>query len=234
MERKIFSPANTPNLREVVYERIKEAIVSGVIPAGSKLSEISLSNQFDVSRTPVREAIRQLVETGLVSLTPRKGAYVLLPTTKDVTDLYEIRTALELIAIDHICANPPKRELTRMRESFEAVSNDWDALKFMAMDEEFHSNMSKNARNNFLDFMLEKVGAIIGICRHYAIDAIPKVSSSLEHIAIIDAILARDTDAAREKMKLHLANTRDGLLAYISRHPEVSRHETNDLTYSHD
>jgi DNA-binding GntR family transcriptional regulator len=110
-----------------------------------------------------------------------------------------------------------------MRKSFEAVSNDWDAQRFMVMDEEFHSGMSKNARNNFLDFMLEKVGAIIGICRHYAIDAIPKVSSSMEHIAIIDAILEGDVCAAKENMRLHLANTRDGLLEYISRHPEVSR-----------
>jgi DNA-binding GntR family transcriptional regulator len=223
MKRKIFSPANMPNLREVVYERIKEAIVSGAIPAGSKLSEVELSKQFDVSRTPVREAIRQLAETGLVSFASRKGACVLLPTPKDVLDLYEIRTALELIAVDHICAAPPKRELRRMRKSFETVSNDWDAQRFMVMDEEFHSSISKNARNNFLDFMLEKVGAIIGICRHYAIDAIPKVSSSMEHIAIIDAVLSGDANVAREKMKLHLANTRDGLLEYISRHPEVSR-----------
>ncbi|MDR1944482.1 MAG: GntR family transcriptional regulator [Synergistaceae bacterium] len=223
MERQIFSPANTPNLREVVYERIKEAIVSGLIPAGSRLSEMELSKQFDVSRTPVREAIRQLAETGLVMLTARKGAYVLLPTPKDVWDLYEIRTALELIAIDHICADPPRKALSRMRKSFETVSNDWDAKKFMAMDEEFHSDMSKNARNDFLNFMLEKVGAIIQICRHYAIGVIPKVSSSMEHIAIIDAVLDGDSKTAREKMKTHLANTRDGLLEYISSHPEVSR-----------
>ena len=71
MDQAIFAPANSPNLREVVYEKIKEAIVSGLIPAGSKLSETELSKQFDVSRTPVREAIRQLAETGLVSLTSR-------------------------------------------------------------------------------------------------------------------------------------------------------------------
>jgi DNA-binding GntR family transcriptional regulator len=224
MERQIFTPANTPNLREVVYERIKEAIVSGLIPAGSKLSEIELSKQFDVSRTPVREAIRQLAETGLVSFASRKGAYVLLPTPKDVLDLYEIRTALELIAVDHICTDPPRKELERMRKSFEAVSNDWDGRKFMVMDEEFHSDMSKKAKNNFLDSMLEKVGAIIEICRHYAIGVIPKVSSSMEHIAIIDAILDGDSEAAKERMSLHLANTRDGLLGYISSHPEVSRY----------
>lgn len=222
MNEQIFAPANSPNLREVVYDRIKDAIVSGLIPAGSKLSEIELSKQFDVSRTPVREAIRQLAETGLVSLTARRGAYVLLPTAKDTVDLYEIRMALELIAVEHLCINPPVELLEEARESFEEVSNDWDAGKFMKMDEKFHSVLSQNAKNNFLDFMLDKVSALLQICRHYAIGSIPKVSSSMEHIAIIDEILKGDTDVAKEKMRIHLQNTRDGLLEYISLHPEVA------------
>ena len=58
MESAIFAPASTLNLREFIYDQIKEAIVNGLIPAGSRLSEVDLSRQFDVSRTPVREAIR--------------------------------------------------------------------------------------------------------------------------------------------------------------------------------
>jgi DNA-binding GntR family transcriptional regulator len=105
---------------------------------------------------------------------------------------------------------------------FEEVSNDWDADRFMKIDTEFHSALSRLADNNYLDFMLAKVGDIIQICRHYAIGSIPKVDSSREHIAIIDAILSRDVKAAREKMRLHLERTRDGLLEYISRHPEAT------------
>ncbi len=222
MDQAIFAPANSPNLREVVYEKIKEAIVSGLIPAGSKLSETELSKQFDVSRTPVREAIRQLAETGLVSLTSRRGAYVLLPTAKDTWDLYEIRNALELIAVEHLCLNPPIEMLMGARKLFEDVSNDWDARRFMEVDEAFHAELSRHACNNYLDFMLNKVSAILQICRHYAIGSIPKVSSSMEHIAIIDAILARDGTIAKEKMRVHLENTRDALLEYISKHPEAT------------
>lgn len=222
MDQAIFAPANSPNLREVVYEKIKEAIVSGLIPAGSKLSETELSKQFDVSRTPVREAIRQLAETGLVSLTSRRGAYVLLPTAKDTWDLYEIRNALELIAVEHLCLNPPIEMLMGARKLFEDVSNDWDARRFMEVDEAFHAELSRYACNNYLDFMLNKVSAILQICRHYAIGSIPKVSSSMEHIAIIDAILARDGTTAKEKMRVHLENTRDALLEYISKHPEAT------------
>lgn len=222
METQIFAPANSPNLREVVYERIKEAIVTGLIPAGSKLSEIELSKQFDVSRTPVREAIRQLAETGLVSLTSRRGAYVHLPTAKDTMDLYEIRTALELIAVEHLTLDPPREMLLAMRDEFEEVSNDWDAARFTKMDEAFHARLSRDARNNYLEFMLDKVSAILQICRHYAIGNIPKVSSSMEHMAVIDAILSGDVEDAKDKMCLHLRNTRDGVLGYISRHPEVA------------
>ncbi|MDR1472343.1 MAG: GntR family transcriptional regulator [Synergistaceae bacterium] len=222
MSDAIFAPASIPNLREVVFERIKEAIVTGAIPAGSKLSEIELSRQFDVSRTPVREAIRQLVETGLVHLTTRRGAYVLLPTAKDTRDLYEIRTALEFISVDHLCANPPEEDMLRARGQFEEVSNEWDAIRFMEMDVEFHAMLSRHANNNYLDFMLERVGSILQICRHYAIGNIPKVSSSREHIAIIDAVMSRDAERAREMMRDHLNNTRDGLLEYISHHPEAT------------
>jgi len=222
MDEPVFSPANSPNLREVVYEKIKEAIVNGLIPAGSRLSEIDLSKQFDVSRTPVREAIRQLAETGLVRLTARRGAYVLLPTAKDTWDLYEIRAALEMISVEHLCASKPREALLRYRRLFEEVSNDWDARKFMEMDEDFHAQLSSLAENYFLDAMLRQVGAIIQICRHYAIGSIPKVSSSKEHIAIIDAILEGKSETAKEKMRVHLNHTRDALLEYINKHPEAA------------
>jgi DNA-binding GntR family transcriptional regulator len=222
MNDAIFAPASIPNLREVVFERIKEAIVTGAIPAGSKLSEIDLSRQFDVSRTPVREAIRQLIETGLVHLTSRRGAYVLLPTAKDTLDLYEIRTALELISVEHLCVNPPEDVLLLARNQFEEVSNDWDAIKFMRMDVEFHTTLYRYANNNYLDFMMERVGSLLQICRHYAIGNIPKISSSKEHIAIIDAVMSRDVGRSRKMMRDHLENTRNGLLEYISKHPEAT------------
>ena len=161
-------------------------------------------------------------------MTSRRGAYVLLPTAKDTWDLYEIRNALELIAVEHLCLNPPIEMLMGARKLFEDVSNDWDARRFMEVDEAFHAELSRYACNNYLDFMLNKVSAILQICRHYAIGSIPKVSSSMEHIAIIDAILARDGTTAKEKMRVHLENTRDALLEYISRHPEATTYPISE------
>ena len=222
MDFAIFTPAVTQNLREVVYNQIKEAIVNCIIPAGSKLSELELSRQFSISRTPVREAIRQLAETGLVSLSSRRGAYVILPTAKDAEDLYEIRYALEAISVERLCASRPEDFLRRARATFEEVSNDWDANRFMKLDTEFHADLWRLAGNNYLGFMLGKVGDIIQICRHYAIGNIPKADSSREHIAIIDAMLSSNAEAARQKLREHIERTRDGLLKYISTHPEAT------------
>ena len=77
-----LSPARNIDLRQIVYEKIKEAIVGGFIRPGERLSEVELADKLAVSRTPVREAIRQLAQTGLVTLEPRRGAFVSLPTVR--------------------------------------------------------------------------------------------------------------------------------------------------------
>lgn len=91
MDQNTLTPATNQGLRQIVYEKLKDAIVNGVLKPGSKLSEIELAEQLAVSRTPVREAIRQLSQTGLITLTPRRGAFVTLPSLKDASDLYELR-----------------------------------------------------------------------------------------------------------------------------------------------
>ena len=222
MSNSIFTPTRSLDLRQIVYEKIRNVIVSGVIPAGTRLSEVQLAQQLEVSRTPVREAIRQLSESGLVRLTPRRGAYVVLPTARDARELYEIRSALELIPIDYICANPPVETLQGLRKRFESVDNSVNQGDFSEMDSAFHQLLSTYAHNHFLDTMLGNVGDLIQICRHYSIGAIPPVSSSREHICIIDALLEKNAPLAREKMIEHLNNTRDALLIYIEQHPEVS------------
>ena len=73
MQNDPLSPARNIDLRQIVYEKIKEAIVEGIIRPGERLSEVDLADKLAVSRTPVREAIRQLAQTGLVTLEPRRG-----------------------------------------------------------------------------------------------------------------------------------------------------------------
>ena len=85
-------------LREVVIENIRDAILSGDFPAGMRLTELQLADEMGVSRTPIREAIRNLEQEGLVVMIPRHGAYVADVSIHDINEVYEIRTALETLA----------------------------------------------------------------------------------------------------------------------------------------
>jgi len=85
-------------LRDVIFETLRKAIVSGDIKPGERLMEVSLANQMGVSRTPVREAIRRLEAEGLVTMTPRKGTHVAELSVKDIMDVLEVRTVLDKLA----------------------------------------------------------------------------------------------------------------------------------------
>lgn len=87
-------------LRDVIFETLRKAIVSGDIKPGERLMEVSLANQMGVSRTPVREAIRRLEAEGLVTMTPRKGTHVAELSVKDIMDVLEVRTVLDKLATD--------------------------------------------------------------------------------------------------------------------------------------
>ena len=87
-------------LRDVIFETLRKAIISGDIKPGERLMEVSLANQMGVSRTPVREAIRRLEAEGLVTMTPRKGTHVAELSVKDIMDVLEVRTVLDKLATD--------------------------------------------------------------------------------------------------------------------------------------
>ena len=85
-------------LRDLVFESLKDAILTQTLPPGKRLLENELAESLGVSRTPVREAIRRLEQEGLVAMIPRKGAYVSGISLKDIREVYEIRAALEMLA----------------------------------------------------------------------------------------------------------------------------------------
>jgi DNA-binding GntR family transcriptional regulator len=218
-----LSPAHNTDLRQIVYEKLKEAILDGIIPPGERLSEVELAEQLMVSRTPVREAIRQLAETGLIMLIPRRGAFVILPTTEDARHLYEVRSALELFSLERLCQNPPREKLENLREAFVKVSDASDSKKFLELDMELHHLIRKGSGNPFLESVLHNVMDLIHLCRRYALYGASMERSAEEHIRIIDAILKKDVRGAQEALTQHLFNAMNTLTEYLAKHPEYTR-----------
>lgn len=219
-----LSPARNTDLRQIVYEKIKEAIVEGVIPPGQRLSEVELADQLAVSRTPVREAIRQLAQTGLVTLISRRGAYVTLPTIKDAMDLYELRTALELLAMEHVCQSLPRKEMEEFLQTFKDVTDDMPSGEFLSRDRKFHGFISHSCNNNYLQQTCQNIDDHINLCRHYSVENLPVSISAQEHVRIIEAMLEGDCEKAKEELKHHLDRAKEALVDYLKQH-----HQDNTL-----
>ena len=216
-----LSPAKNPDLRQIVYEKLKEAIVEGIIRPGSKLSEIELADKMAVSRTPVREAIRQLAQTGLVTLTPRRGAYVTLPTMKDAEDLYELRKELEKLAVSYICVDPPQKELEYYLGVFEKMDDTSSHSEYVKQDQNFHGLLYSSCNNKFLSKMLFNIMDLINLCRTYSVEGNMDLSVFLqEHRRIIEAIIAKDCARAIKEMDEHIIDTKKSFLSFLESHPE--------------
>ena len=216
MRNDPLSPARPVDLRQIVYEKIKEAIVAGHLSPGYRLSENELAEKLAVSRTPVREAIRQLAQTGLISLVPRKGAFVAFPTVKDASDLYDLRIALEVMAVEHICMAPPVEELESFLEKFSHPYDEEDQELFLAVDHSFHAFLRDSAGNRFLNETLDNVADLINLSRHFLIENVNLGAACREHTEIIQALLAQDRSRATASMKNHLDNSKQALLSYVS------------------
>lgn len=202
-------PARSVDLRQIVYEKIKQAIVEGVVAPGEKLSEVDLAARLAVSRTPVREAIRQLAKTGLVTLSPRKGAFVTCPTGKDAHDLYALRENLEQFAVALLAQNPPCEELRAFRWIFEGMDSETDPKLYLLEDRKFHQFLHESTGNRFLTSVLTDLTDLINLYRPYSM-ALPDAirTLALDHIKVIDALLAGDGVMACSLMSGHIQRNR--------------------------
>lgn len=232
MESNTLSPAMNQGLRQIVYEKLKEAIVDGTIKPGSKLSEIELAERMAVSRTPVREAIRQLAQTGLVTLTPRRGAYVTMPTLKDASDLYELRTELEILAVANVCtlelSSEQKKELLRFRDVFSAMTNQTSAGKYVSEDKAFHAMIYRSVTNRFLALMLHNISDLIHLCRPFSVENSPITNFTWGHLAIIDALLTHDIEKAKEETRKHITISKESLLAFLKNRASIRDADTEE------
>ena len=150
-------------LRDVVFNTLREAILKGDLEPGERLMEIALANRLGVSRTPIREAIRKLELEGLVVMIPRRGAQVASITKKDLQDVLEVRSSLEVLATELACERINAEQLDALKGAlnrFEEVLGSGDVSVIARADVDFHDvifSSTGNARLVTLDRRVEQM-----------------------------------------------------------------------------
>lgn len=220
--KKRFTPVKLDNykpLREVVFEALRDAIISGELKPGERLTEVQLAEEMGVSRTPVREAIRKLELEGFVVMVPRKGAYVADISTKDVADVFEIRAALEGLAAGLAAERITEEELEELQRLLVKVNEsteNHDLDTFVAADAAFHEALYKASRNDRLVQIISNLREQIQRFRSITLARPGRMKDALEeHKLIVDAISQRNVALARRLAQKHIENAENSMLDSI-------------------
>ncbi len=199
------------SLRGRVFHRIREDILSGKYSDNEELKETTIGAELGVSRTPVREALRQLELEGLVNIIPNKGAYVTGISQKDIHDIYVIRSYLEGLAARWACENITDGQIEELEEilylsEFHAKKQHYEQV--VELDNKFHENIYCASGSKILEHELTTF--------HHYVERIRKKSlgkearalkSNEEHRAILEAIRQRDGQLAEKLAHEHIIQT---------------------------
>jgi DNA-binding GntR family transcriptional regulator len=215
----ISKPAAPPRTRtEALRLQIADEIVSGVLEPGTPLDEQELAARFGVSRTPVREAIRQLSASGLVSVRPHRGAVVALPTPTQLDDMFEAMAELEALCAGLAARNmtvPERRGLEELHQVLRALVHEGDPLRYHETNEAFHAAIYSGSHNGYLAELTLMTRARVAPFRRAQFRAAGRLGGSYqEHDLIVQAILRGDQSGAAEAMRAHIGIVRDAFRNY--------------------
>ena len=207
---KLRGNAPDYSLRGRIYTEIRDKIITGEYKAGDNLVELKLAEEFGVSRTPIREALLQLEQEGLVSYEPNRGVVVLGISNQDIQDIYVIRRLIEGVAAYWAASRATPEELESIAEVVDLIefyTGKEDVEQVTALDTRLHSLILEASKSRPLKQALGSFMHYIQRARTKSLKVPGRPEESLkEHKAILAALLARDPEKAQEAMNQHVAN----------------------------
>ena len=207
-------------LRDVVFNTLRDAILTGKLVPGERLMENQLAEKLGVSRTPVSEALRMLELENLVELVPRKGAQVLDMSEKDITNILEVRSALEGLATSLACKKMTKEDLQQLKNmevDFEKAVADNDVEHFVDIDEDFHDLIFAATENDKLINIFRNLR--IQLYRYRMAQAKNNETSMstivAHHRSIIRAIENHDAEEGASIAQGHIKYQTESILRFV-------------------
>lgn len=218
-------------LRDVVFNTLRQAILTGELKPGERLMEIHLANRLGVSRTPIREAIRKLELEGLVTMIPRKGAEVAQITEKSMNDVLEVRRAVDALCVELACDRIDSQSLEQLRiacDNFEQAVKTKDVKKIAQADVKLHDIIVQATGNQRLIQLVYNLSEQMYRYRfEYIKDASQHQHLVEEHRIIYESIVNKDKDTASRAAKMHIDNQEKAIMQQIrlerEKQPSIGR-----------
>jgi DNA-binding GntR family transcriptional regulator len=207
-------------LRERILFTIRAAIVNGQIPPGTRIMEPELAERFGISRTPIREAIRQLESEGLISVIPRRGAIVASISPQDIANFYELKMILEGHAARLAAKNLTENDLTKMEtvnRQIEAASAKKNLSRVLDLHNEFHEIFLRACGNDILHAIVQNL--VKQFQRFRLIPVMPgKIKGSVrQHVEIIEAFRRKDAARAEKLVRKNALYGKNLLLRELTK-----------------
>ena len=208
------------NLRDQTYDIIKNMIILREIEPGKKINEEHIAKEIQVSRTPIREALCRLENEGIVTIIPRRGAFVSDLTETNVREILLIREVLEGLAVRLAVENMDAKMLEKLRKAIEKVSSipedDRDLINYTHSEVDFHSLLLSASNNQMLKNMMAIVNAHLQIIRLRTVVIPERAQKTVkEHQQILNAIEKGDAESAEQLMRKHVRSVREVALRNI-------------------
>lgn len=209
---KIEGKVNVKSLAEDLFNSLRVEILSGTIASDSKMTEKSICEKYNVSRTPVREAFKQLEADGLIKNIPNRGAYVRGLTVRDISDLFDLRCIFEAQAVEWAIDRMSDEEIDKLRETIEFMefyTIKKDSEKVMHFNSVFHNTIYLGTKNR----MLYQALSTYQIYLKYSTPPRIEFENSLEtilkeHKNIFDAFENHNIHAGKKAMEYHMKQSK--------------------------
>ena len=216
-------------IREIAYEVLKHAIVTGQIPAGERIVETEYADRLHISRTPLREALRKLERDGLVEYVLRRGVVVRAFSVEDVDEIYTIRNALEMLTLPAIIEKATAEDIASLRQKLHGMDalmerDDIEALS--PLTRAFHSELTRLCGQQRILRVIESQDEFITKFSAIAIrNEKNLLGAHQEHYRLVELVEQRDLEGFRELMHKHIEDSKRNCLAAVQE--RIRRQEQN-------
>ena len=210
-EKKEFS--SSFSLTDEIADIIRDRILKGEYEIGAKIKETQIAAELRVSRTPIREAFKQLENEGLIDYIPNRGCFAKGFTQQDVDDIYAVREALERLAVERAVERITDAELRDLEEEWDLMefyAKKKDAQKVLELNSTFHDRIYASTRSRFMEQVLRSYKSYINKTRKSVFyDETYLMAILKEHREILEAIKSRDKERAVRAVSEHLESSQD-------------------------